>query len=65
MCSLRQWKLPSSLPVPSGRGGRGLTSEVGLVPFLEDIISNLLVIGTLVEVTIKTAQGVLLDDAAH
>lgn len=67
MCSLRLWKLSSSLRVP-GRGGKQqgrLTSEVGLVPLLEDIIRNLLVVGTLVEVPIETAKGVLLDDATH
>jgi hypothetical protein len=36
-----------------------------LVPLLEDIISNLLVVGTLVEVPVETAQRVLLDDATH
>lgn len=42
----------------------GLTSEVGLVPLLEDILSDL-VVGTLVEVAVKATQRVLLDDAAH
>lgn len=42
-----------------------LTREVGLIPLLEDIRGNLLVVGALVEVAIKPAQGVLLDDAAH
>ena len=65
MCSLGRWKVPSSLPLEGTAKSRELTSEVGLVPLLEDIFSDLLVVGTLVEVTIKTAQGVLLDDATH
>lgn len=56
---------PPSLPLEGIAKTRELTSEVGLVPLLEDITSDLLVVGTLVEVTIKTAQGVLLDDATH
>lgn len=56
---------PPSLPPEGIAKSRELTSEVGLVPLLEDITSDLLVVGTLVEVTIKTAQGVLLDDATH
>lgn len=45
--------------------GWGPTSKVGLVPLLEDILGNLLVVGALVEVAIEAAQGVFLDDAAH
>jgi hypothetical protein len=43
----------------------GPTSEVGLVSLLKDILSDLLVIGTRVEVAVKAAQRILLNDAAH
>lgn len=54
-----------SLPLP--KGGKGLrrcppTTEVGLVPLLEDILGDLLVVGALVQAV--APQGVLLDDDA-
>lgn len=66
---------PSSLKVGEGpfiplhpapqRGWCPPTGEVGLVPLLEDVLGDLLIAGTLVQIAVKAAQGVLLDDAAH
>lgn len=45
--------------------GQEPTSEISLIPLLKDILSNLFVVSTLVEVAIEAAQRVLLDYAAY
>lgn len=59
--------IPSPLPKGPQRPPEGCppTAEVGLVPLLEDIPGNLLVVGALVQVAIEAPQGVFLDDDAH